>query len=96
MKVPKNQRRYCPHCDKHTEHEVRKEKVRVGGARALSKGTRKKNRAQKGHGNKGRYSKPPAGEKPTRRVDLRYECDECGKEQVIGKGFRAKRIEIER
>lgn len=94
MKVPKKQKKYCPKCDKHTEHTVREQSRK--SPRTLSKGQRKRNEGRKGRGNKGRYSKSPAGEKPTKKVDLRYECEECGNEQIIGEGFRAKRIEIER
>lgn len=97
MKIPKTQRKYCPNCDEHTEHKVRKESVgpRINPS-AQSKGQRRDRRRKQGYGNSGKSSKQYAGEKPTRRVDLRYKCKECGKEQIIGKGFRAKRLEIER
>ncbi|MFP4045523.1 MAG: 50S ribosomal protein L44e [Candidatus Aenigmatarchaeota archaeon] len=95
MKIPKVQKKYCPKCDKHTEHELRKEKVGARNRSILSKGERRRVRRSKGHGNSS-YSKGVAGEKPTRKVDLRYKCRECGREQIIGKGFRVKRLEIER
>lgn len=97
MKIPKTQRKYCPKCDKHTEHKVKKESVgpRLNPSEQ-SKGQRRSSRREKGYGNSGKSSKQIGGEKPTRRVDLRYECQECGREQIIGKGFRVKRLEIER
>ncbi len=97
MKIPEKQRRYCPNCDKHTEHKVRRESQgpRLNPS-AHSKGERKARRREKGYGNSGKSSKQVSGEKPTRRVDLRYKCKECGKEQTVGRGFRVKRLEIER
>lgn len=95
MKIPKTQRRYCPKCDKHTEHEVRREKK--GGNRGpMTEGERRSKRRLKGYGDSGKSSEIFSGEKPTQKVDLRFECQECGNEQIIGKGFRAKRLEIER
>lgn len=97
MKMPKKQKKHCPNCDEHTEHEVRKETVgpRINPSK-MSQGERKSRRRKQGHGNSGKSSKQVSGEKPTKKVDLRYKCQECGKEQTIGKGFRVKRLEIER
>lgn len=96
MKIPKVQRKYCPKCDKHTEHEVRKEKVGARNRGKLRKGERRSARRKKGYGNSGKSSESVSGEKPTRKVDLRYKCKECGNGQIIGRGFRVKRLEIER
>lgn len=96
MKIPKTQRKYCPICDKHTQHEVRKETVGARNRGALSKGERRSSRRKRGYGNSGKSSESVSGEKPTRKVDLRYKCQECGREQIIGRGSRVKRLEIER
>ncbi|MFP4150682.1 MAG: 50S ribosomal protein L44e [Candidatus Aenigmatarchaeota archaeon] len=95
MKMPEKQRKYCPKCDKHTEHKVKKESS--GGKRgALSQGERRSKRRLKGYGNSGKSSEAPSGEKPTKRTNLQYECQECGNKQTIGKGFRVKKLELER
>lgn len=96
MKMPKEVRKFCPECGKHTIHKIRKEKGGARNRRALAWTERQKKRRKTGYGNKGKFSKAPAGEKPTKKVDLRYECKECGKEHIIGKGFRVKRLELSR
>ncbi|MEM5835340.1 MAG: 50S ribosomal protein L44e, partial [Candidatus Aenigmatarchaeota archaeon] len=30
----------------------------------------------------------------TKKVDLRYKCNVCGKKHTVGEGFRVKKIEI--
>ncbi|NOZ81727.1 MAG: 50S ribosomal protein L44e [Candidatus Micrarchaeota archaeon] len=92
MKIPKTQNRFCPHCRKHTEHELHR--VRVSKKkRSLAEGQRRFKRKLKGYGS---FPKPnPRGrEKPTRKVDLRYECKECGKQHTVGEGFRVKKFEV--
>jgi len=91
--MPKVQRRYCKFCRKHTEQTVRREKA-TKQRRTLAWTERQKKRTKSGYGNPGKFGKKPAGQKPTTRVDLRYKCKECGKEQVIGRGFRVKRFEL--
>lgn len=96
MKIPKEMKKYCPNCNKHTVHSVRREKAGARDRRSLAWTERQKKRTRSGYGNAGKFSKAPAGEKPTKKVDLRYKCKECGKEQIIGKGFRVKRLDISR
>jgi len=76
MKIPKEQRRYCRWCRKHTIHKV--ELVKRKPRRSLARGQRSFLRKLKGYGS---FPKPnPKGrEKPTKRIDLRYICQECGK-----------------
>lgn len=95
MKFPKTVRKYCPYCKKYTEHRVRRVKVGARNRRPLAWTERQKKRAIKGHGGSGRFSKPPAQKKPTQKVDLRYQCMECKREHIIGKGFRVKKFELE-
>lgn len=101
MKVAKAQKRLCPTCKKHTEHKVSQNKRKQ--ASSLKRGS--KYRATErglatGHGNLGRYSKPAVtkfkrtGAKTTKKTDLRYQCMECQRIQIIGKGTRAKRVEM--
>jgi len=94
MEVPKTQMRFCPFCRKHTSHEVRRVSAkRVRGS--LSHGQRIFKRKMKGFGSYPRTN-PKGRSKPTKKLDLRYKCKECGKEHNVGKGFRAKKFEIKK
>lgn len=90
MKYPKKKRTYCPHCNKHTVHEVLKYRKRE--ARALSWGQRKFKEKLKGYGSFPRPNPKNRG-KPTKKVALILRCTECGKKHPI-KGFRVKRLEL--
>lgn len=90
MKFPKTVRIYCKYCNKHTPHTV--EVVKKKSRRKLAQGQRRFRRKLKGYGS---FPKPkPSYEKPTKKIDLRYKCKECGKKHTKGKGFRVKRFEI--
>jgi len=93
MQMPRRFNTYCPHCDAHEEHEV--EKVRGGRASGMTQvGGRQAERAQSSIGNSGKFSKVPAGRKPTQKTDLKYRCSECGKAH-LREGWRAGRLELE-
>ena len=101
MKIPKEKKRYCPHCKKHTVHKVMQSKKKQPSS--LSYGSKYRARLRgraRGHGNYGRYSKPAitkwkmTGKKGTKKTDLRFECKECKKQQVQKKGIRAKKVEF--
>src|SRR3989344_9163651 len=101
MKFPKNIKRYCPYCKKHTEHKVSLTKKR--NPRSMTYGSKARARRRglaRGQGNRGRYSKPAiskfkmTGKKTSKKTDLRYECKECKKQHVQRKGFRAKKVEF--
>jgi large subunit ribosomal protein L44e len=55
---------------------------------------RQRKRQGTGIGNAGKFSKVPAGEKPTKKTDLRYRCNECGKAH-LREGWRAGRLEFQ-
>lgn len=94
MEMPKTQNRFCPFCRKHTIHEVRRVSAkRVRGL--LSHGQRIFKRKMKGFGSYPRTN-PKGRSKPTKKLDLRYKCKECGKEHNVGKGFRVKTFEIKK
>jgi len=90
MKMPKHMRIYCPFCGKHTVHDV--EKVKRGRASSLNWIVRQKKR-RSGIGNAGKFSKVPGGDKPTKKVALRYKCTECKKSHQR-KGFRVSKLEL--
>ncbi|MHC1585353.1 MAG: 50S ribosomal protein L44e [Candidatus Syntropharchaeia archaeon] len=90
MRMPKKIRTHCPFCKKHTIHEV--EKVKKGRASSLTRISRQKKR-QTGIGNSGKFSKVPGGDKPTKRINIRYRCTECKKAHTR-KCFRVSRFEL--
>jgi len=92
MEMPRRFNTYCPHCDAHEEVEV--EKVRTGRTTGLKWDQRRQRRGQKGIGNRGRFSKVPGGDKPTKKTDLKYRCSECGKAH-LREGWRAGRLEFQ-
>jgi large subunit ribosomal protein L44e len=88
--MPKRMRIYCPFCGTHTMHEV--EKVKKGRASSLNWIVRQKKR-RSGIGNSGKFSKVPGGDKPTKKVFLRYTCTECKKSHQRT-GFRVSKLEF--
>jgi len=91
MKMPKKIRTFCPYCKKHSVHEI--EKVKKGRASSLSWIARQKKRKKSGIGNSGKFSKVPGGDKPTKKVFLKYTCTEC-KRSHTREGFRVSRFEL--
>jgi large subunit ribosomal protein L44e len=102
MKVPKQIKRHCPYCKKHTLHKVSIAKKKTpGSAHPLSKGSQKRRGFGKGQGNLGTRGSKPAlskfkmtGKKQTKKTDFRYECTVCKKQHVQRKGKRTKKIEL--
>jgi large subunit ribosomal protein L44e len=90
MRIPPKIRTYCPHCNKHTEHEVSVQKKRP--ARALSWGQRQFARIMKGYGSQPR-SEQREFAKTCKKVALVLKCTECKKAHQR-EGFRSKKFEI--
>ncbi len=93
MLIPKIQRRYCPFCQKHTEHTIAEAKRKP--RRKASKSQRRFLRKLKGYGSFPKEN-PKGREKPTRKMDLRYKCKECKKSHTLGRGFRIKKFEVKK
>lgn len=90
MKMPDEIKAYCPHCGKHTVHEVERVKTRPRGEmRWGQRRFRKKLAGYRGYPR----AKPEGREKPTRRVALRYRCKVCKKAHQR-QCFRAKKFEL--
>ncbi len=90
MKMPKRFRTYCPYCKKHSTHEI--ERVKGGKASSLTKIVRQRKR-HTGIGNSGKFSKVPGGDKPTKKINVRYRCAECKKAHTR-KGFRISKLDL--
>ncbi len=103
MKLPKEVKRYCPKCRKHTLQAVStaKQKSR-SSTHPLSRWStsRAKSRSYRsGYGNLGRFSKPAIKDwkrktKTTKRIAIMYKCSVCGKMKGIRKGIRVSRVVI--
>lgn len=103
MKLPKETRRYCPYCKKHTTQSIAtaKQKSR-SAAHPMSRGSasREKSRGLRGgFGNSGRRSRKGPKDwkrksKVTKRITIMYKCKVCGKMKGIKKAVRSGRIEI--
>lgn len=87
---PRNIKRYCPGCQKHTEQGV--DRVKKRKASEFKWGQRRFRRIMRGYRGFPR-PKPEGREKPTRRVNLVYTCSEC-KRKWSAKAQRAKKFEI--
>jgi large subunit ribosomal protein L44e len=90
MKIPKERKTYCPNCKKHTIHTVLESKRRK--ASELKWGQRQFRRVTSGYRG---YPRPlPSGNKPTKKLDLRYKCKECNKSHIKRSTFRAGKVEF--
>jgi large subunit ribosomal protein L44e len=90
MKMPVKFNTYCPFCRKHEVHEV--ERVKKGRSRGLHWIDRQKARRGK-VGNMGKFSKVPGGDKPTKKINVRYRCTKC-KKAHLRPGFRVSKFEL--
>jgi len=93
MIVPKIQKKYCPFCKKHTEHNV--EEAKRKQRKKASKSQRRFLRKLKGYGSFPKEN-PKGREKPTRKLDLRFKCSVCKKKHTVGTGFRVKKFELKK
>ena len=96
MKKPKKIKRYCPKCKKHTLQKLVRQKT--GKKRgALKKGRYRQRKMEKGYGGHP-YPKMESGgkfgAKTSKKLDLRFKCEVCSKENVQKKGIRAKKFEL--
>jgi large subunit ribosomal protein L44e len=83
---------YCPHCELHTEHDVKR--VKKKKASEFKFGQRRFRRVTAGYRGYPR-PKPEGREKPTKRIYLKYICKKCGKAHQK-KCVRAKKFEFKR
>ena len=98
VNIPKEMKRYCPHCDSHQDHIVKEDTK--GRTSAMSKKHRKRQRKiDKGYGSfpfedpshRSRGRKNPTSEKK----DLKLKCKECGKSHKPKNPIRAAKFNIE-
>lgn len=105
MKIPKEMKRYCPKCNKHTVQKVKQEKNRgKNKTHPMSAGSRSRVEARglwRGFGNMGKYSKGAINKwkrynkKRTKKTDLRYECTVCKYTTMQKSGIRVGKLVFE-
>jgi large subunit ribosomal protein L44e len=91
MKIQKIITTYCPKCNKHTQHNVKN--VSKGPQRAMSKATRRHNRAIRGY--VGSVEPKIHPKKLGKRQAVLLECKEC--KFIVGRTFGSrtkKKIEL--
>ncbi|MEK6855643.1 MAG: hypothetical protein AABX66_00625 [Nanoarchaeota archaeon] len=103
MKLPKEVKRYCPYCKKHTSQIVSTQKQRARSAtHPMSRGStsRMKLRGLRvGYGNQGKYSRKGPKDwkskvKTTKRILLMFKCKICNKQKTGNGAYRVSRIVI--
>jgi len=102
MKLPKELKRYCPYCKKHTSQLVMTQKQKArSAAHPMSRGspTRIKSRSLHGIGNWGKLSKKGVKDrkskvKTTKRITIMYKCKVCNKMKGAKSAIRVSRVVI--
>lgn len=101
MKLPKEVKRYCRYCKKHTSHKV---VIASSGHKrsSMKRGSieRAKLRGRRGTGNLGKWGSKPAinkwkrKTKSTKKTNLAYKCLTCNKHSLQKKGKRTSKFQI--
>ena len=101
MKLPKRTRRHCPFCNEHTMQKIAPARKRSASPFTRGSKVRAKLRGNGvGTGNHGRLSRKAIGQfkmtgkKVTKKSDLRLTCEKCSKTHVMGRSYRARKIEF--
>ena len=100
MKFPKELKRYCPYCKKHTTQLVTTAKQRSRSAtHPLSRGSQPREYLRGVRGNQGKRSKKGAKDwkrktKTTKRITVLYRCTTCKKAKGSITAIRSSRIEV--
>lgn len=102
MKIPKQIKRFCKTCKKHTVHKISIVKGHERGS--LKHGSIQRARKRglgRGVGNLGKWGSKPAiskfkrtGAKISKKTNLKFTCDVCKKSSIQSQGIRAKKVEI--
>jgi ribosomal protein L44E len=103
MIVPKKLNKFCPHCKTQKEMAISISKQQgKNKVHPLSRGSKRRIRLRggfRGAGNKGSFSRGAItkwkryGAKKSKKVNLKMQCKECGKSQILI-GNRAKKVEV--
>ena len=91
MKIPKEMKHYCPSCKKHQLHTV--SIYKAGKQRGSSLGARRHEEDRKGYGGQ-KFPELKRTAKTTKKVTLRYKCQDCSKYNMKSRGLRIRKMEI--
>tara|TARA_B100001179_G_scaffold150318_1_gene109247 strand:- start:12746 stop:13027 length:282 start_codon:yes stop_codon:yes gene_type:complete len=91
MKLPKEMKQYCPSCKKHQLHTV--SIYKAGKQRRSSLGARRHEEDRKGYGGQ-KFPELKRTAKTTKKVLLRYKCQDCSKHHMKSRGLRIRKMEI--
>jgi len=104
MNKPKETRRFCPYCKKHTKQKI--SLVSSGHKRgSLKRGSierAKKRNVGVGMGNLGKWGSKPAvtawkrKTKSTKKTNFMYTCETCKKSTLQRKGKRAGKVQFKK
>jgi large subunit ribosomal protein L44e len=90
MKVPKERKRYCPRCKKHTIHTLTLYKR--GKERRSALGARRHEEDRKGYGGQ-KFPELKRTAKTTKKQTLKLKCKECSRVTMTA-GLRLRKLEI--
>ena len=90
MKVPKETKKYCPKCKKHTTQAV--SIYKAGKQRRSSLGARRHEEDKKGYGGQ-KFPELKRTAKTTKKITRRYKCKDCDK-MTMGRAIRVRKMEI--
>tara|TARA_B100001013_G_scaffold283229_1_gene183143 strand:+ start:391 stop:672 length:282 start_codon:yes stop_codon:yes gene_type:complete len=91
MKIPKEMKHYCPSCKKHNLHTV--STYKAGKQRRSSLGARRHEEDRKGYGGQ-KFPELKRTAKTTKKVTLRFKCQNCSKINMKSRGLRIRKMEI--
>ena len=102
MRKPKTTNRFCPSCNKKTQHKIKllSTGVKRGTMKRGGKTRVKLRGLWRGLGNLGRYSKPPIAKwkrktKNTKKNVFIYTCSVCKKAHQSKSGLRSSKVLLE-
>ncbi len=98
MKLPEEMKRYCPSCNSHTLHKLKRVKTAGRGKAGLKKRDRHI-RETLNHGYGGSPKPLPAnsnryGVKTSQKIMIKYTCTKCKKAHQSTNPKRTKRFEL--
>ncbi|MBI3334163.1 hypothetical protein HYZ97_01645 [Candidatus Pacearchaeota archaeon] len=103
MKLPKETKRYCPYCKKHTSQTIMTQKQKSRSAtHPMSRGSSARETLRGlrgGYGNLGRRSRKGPKDwkrktKITKRITIQYKCNTCNKIKGARYARRLSRVVI--
>jgi len=92
VKIPKKLNKVCPYCHKKTEAKLILAKS--GGKRGTLTAGQRRHQRRAGVSGYGGSPQPKAAAraKTSKKTNIRFKCADCGKQWVVNKNIRAKKL----